>query len=110
MHARHGRDEPFTFVVSAQEAVELRLGRRLAHEQEQMTLLRLALHHGDIERVAQVFRHAQLEELAEVILAEIHGVIFGPMRPVETRRGGAHFQARTHGSELGLNLLSIHTI
>ena len=62
--AWHGGDEPFAFVMAAEETVELRLVARLAHEQQQMTLLRFALQHGNIQRFAQVRGHAEFEELA----------------------------------------------
>src|SRR2546428_5186649 len=38
--AWHGCDEPFTFVVPAQEAIKLRLLIRFADEKEQVALLR----------------------------------------------------------------------
>ena len=51
--AGHGSDEPFAFVVSAEEAICLRLFALLADEQEQMSLLRFGLDDGNIQRVAR---------------------------------------------------------
>ena len=80
---------------------------------EQMTILRLALHHGHVQRIAQVRRHAEFKELARAIAADVHGEIRGINPPAIThppaRRDFTHLQARTHRGELGLNVVSIHT-
>ena len=108
---RHGGDEPFAFVMPAQEAVELRLVAGLANRQQQMTLPGFGLHDANFQRVAQVRRHAELEELTVAILLDVHGVVSGasPAGPVEPFRSDfTHLQARAHRGELGLDFFSIH--
>src|SRR5205814_9035762 len=62
--AWHGCDEPFTFVVPAQEAIKLRLLIRFADEQEQVALFRLALENRGLDRLAQFHRPPKFEERA----------------------------------------------
>jgi hypothetical protein len=110
---RHGGDEPFAFIVAAKEAVELRFGGGLAHEQEEMALLRIGLEDGRFKRFAQVRRNAELEELTSTITLNIHGIVhwIDPLAVAHlpARRDLTHFQARTHFTEPGLNLFRIHT-
>lgn len=102
--ARHGGDEPFAFVVTAQEAIELRLVTGLAHGQEQMTLLRLALHYGHGQRIAQVRRNAEFEELTAAIALDVHGEVLsidpGAITLMPARRDFTHLEPRAHRSEL----------
>ena len=46
---RHGSNEPFAFIVAAQEAVELRQIVRFADLQQQMALFRFTLRDGYIQ-------------------------------------------------------------
>jgi hypothetical protein len=112
--SRHGGNEPFAFVVAAEEAVKLRLLAWLAHEQ--MTLLRLGLHDGYVQRFPQGLRDTEFEEFPVIVAADVNGVIWlgdvssRPNRHQHpTRRNLADFQTSAHSSELGLNLLCIHT-
>jgi len=70
--ARNGGDELFAFVVAAEEAVELRLVTGFADEQKQMTLLRFGLHHGNVQRLTEMRRHAEFEELAGIVAKDVH--------------------------------------
>ena len=109
---RHCSDEPFAFVVAAEEAVELGFDAERADGQKQMTLLWLGLHHGNVQRIAQMRRHAELKELARTVALDVHGEI----RRADPRaialspaRGDfTQFQACTHRGELGLDVFSIH--
>jgi len=106
--AWHGCDEPFTFVVPAQEAIKLRLLIRFADEQEQAALFRLALENRGLDRLAQVRRHAELEELPVTIAPNVHRVITSGAVP--THRNLTHLQARAHRGEPGFNVFRIHTL
>ena len=48
---------------------------RFADEQEQVALLRLALEDRGLNRLAQVRRHAEFEELPVAIAPDVHGVV-----------------------------------
>ena len=86
---------------------------QLAHQQEQMTLLRFRLHHGNVQRFSQMSGHAQFEELTAVIPSDVHGIVVGtlslaiPRAPL--RRDLTQFQASAHGREFGLKVFCIHT-
>jgi hypothetical protein len=100
--------------VAAQIAVELLILPRPGHTKEQMTFLWQTLHHGYDQHLAQVRRHAQFEELACGILANVQGNI-GWIDPctiaLSPSRGDfTDFHARSHRSELGLNIYCIHII
>ena len=77
-----------------------------------MTLLWFGLHDGDIQRFAQVRRHAQFEELARAVAPDVHGEILGfnpgSIALAPARRDFTHLQARAHRGELGLNVIRIH--
>jgi len=77
-----------------------------------MTLVWQCLHDVDLQRLAQMRRHAQFEELPVAVPAQVHGEIlrFNPrsIALMPTRRDFAHFHTRTHGSELGFKLNRIH--
>src|SRR5436190_21427238 len=72
-----GRHKPFAFIVSAKEAIELRFVAGLAHEQQQMTLLRFALHDGDFQRITKMLWNTQFEKLTSAIALDVHRVITG---------------------------------
>ena len=78
-----------------------------------MTLLRFGLHDGNIERFAQVCRHTEFEELTVAITPDVHGEICrrnpSAIALTPARRDFAHFDARAHRGELGLNVVCIHT-
>src|SRR5215510_445907 len=98
--------------MTAEETIHLRLVTVLANEQQQMTLLALVLHDGDIERLAQVRWNAQFEELALAIASNIEGIILRTnpraisLRPA--RRNLEHFDPGAHLSKPGFNRLRIH--
>ena len=66
----------------------------------------------DIQRFAQVGRHAEFEELTVAIAPDVHGEILGfnpgSIALTPARRDFTHLQARTHRGELGLNVIRIH--
>src|SRR5881296_1553826 len=102
---RNGGNEPVALVVAAQEAVELRFVTGLADEQQQVALLRLALHDGDIQQLAQVRRHAEFEELPVAIAPDVHGEIHrvDPLAITlsPARSNLTHLQPRAHRGEPG---------
>jgi hypothetical protein len=104
---RHSRDEPFAFVMAAQETIQPRIVRCLADEQQQMPLLGLALHYRQLQVVARSFWDTHFEELTVTITLDVHGIVsVVPPGWAEL----AHFHASFHFLELGLNLLCIHTV
>jgi hypothetical protein len=95
--------------VPTKEAIELRLVPGFANKEQQMTLLRFALHDGNFQVIAEMNRDAQFEKLTFAIVLNIHSVVREIAVPRTSARWDfAHFHARSHFSELGLNLISIH--
>ena len=52
--AGNGGNEPLALVMSAEETVQLRLITVFANQQQQVTLLGIALHDGDGELIVEV--------------------------------------------------------
>src|SRR5438552_4063454 len=112
--AWHGCDEPFTFVVAAQEAIKLRLLIRFADEQEQVALLRLAREDRGLNRLAQVRRLAEFEVRPVAIASDVSGVVhwLNPLTVshLPARSDFTHLQARAPRGEPGFNVFRIHTL
>ena len=110
--ARHGGNEPFALIVTAEETVQLRFVTRFADEQQQVPLLGLALHDGDIERLAQVRGNAEFEELAFAVTLDIEGIILRTdPRAISLGPAGRNltqFDPSAHLGKPGFNRLRIH--
>ena len=101
-------------VAAAEETVQLRLVTRFANEQQQVTLLGLALHNGDAERIAQVRGNTEFKELTFAIALDVEGVILGANPGAislgPTGRNLTHFDPSTHLGKPGFNRLRIHIV
>jgi len=110
--AGNGGNEPFALIVTAEETVQLRFVTRFANEQQQVPLLGLALHDGDIERLAQVRGNAKFKELAFAITPDIQRIIlWSDPRAISLGPAGRnlmHFDPSTHLGKPGFNRLRIH--
>src|SRR5512139_4071383 len=108
----HGGNEPFALIMTAEETVQLRLVTRLANEQQQVPLLGLALHDGDIERLAQVRGNAEFEELAFAVTLDIEGIIVRTdPRAISLGPAGrnlTHFDPSAHLGKPRFNRFRIH--
>jgi hypothetical protein len=77
-----------------------------------MPLPGLALHYGDIERIAQVRGNAEFKELTFAVTLNIEGVVCGTnpraISLAPTRRNLTHFDPGAHLGKPGFNRLRIH--
>ena len=71
----HGRHEPLPFIVSAQKAI---IRRRCFHEQEEVTVMPLALEHVHRELSFALGAELHLEELAPFVGDNIERVVGAP--------------------------------
>ena len=76
--AGHGRHEPLTFIVSAQKAI---IRRRCFHEQEEVTIMPLALEHVHLELSFALRAELHLEELALPVGDDVQRVVSAPATP-----------------------------
>src|SRR2546423_1607157 len=79
-----------------------------------MPLFRLALHDREAQRLTQMRWHTKFEELAVMIMLDVHGVIAwinpGAISPAPARWDFADLQASADLGEPGFNMFGIHTI